>query len=88
MNWLKKAMKDSGGFWTDHISDNGQFIIAQGYDEWERTQGKPWGLFDCSNKDLWKILSYFSTADDAKAYAEILLEVSQTSIAVSAMEIA
>lgn len=67
MSWTKKSVRDSGGFWTDHMSDNGQFIIAQGYEEWERKQGRPWALFDCSKDSAWKILGYFTDLDEAKA---------------------
>jgi len=76
MNWNKKSVRDKGGFWTDHITDNGQFIIAQGYEEWERKQGRPWALFDCSKDSSWKILGYFNGLDDAKAKV-IALEINK-----------
>lgn len=66
--WIKKAVKDNGGFWTDHVSDTGKFIIAQGYNEWEKKQGKPWVLFDCTKDNSWKVLGYYVSVDEAKSY--------------------
>lgn len=72
MNWHSKSVKDRGGFWTDHLSETGQFIIAQGYDEWERTRGKPWTLFDCSKEVSWRNLGYFANITEAKKFVETL----------------
>ena len=83
MNWNKKSVRDSGGFWTDHMSDNGQFIIAQGYEEWHKMQGRPWGLFDCSKENAWKSLGYFPDVDSAKTFLVGFVEansVSQTAV--------
>lgn len=67
MSWIKKSVKDSGGFWTDHITENGQFLIAQGYEEWEKSQGRSWALFDCSKDSSWQILGYFTDLEEAKS---------------------
>ena len=69
MSWKKTSVKDNG-FWTDHYSEDGRLLIAQGHDEYERKEGRPYGLFDISNDKHWERLGFFPTLDDAKKAAE------------------
>jgi hypothetical protein len=64
-NLIKKSIKDKNGFWTDYYTEDNTFIIAQGYDEWERSKGRPWGLFKNISDHKWQVIGYYSSVEDA-----------------------
>jgi hypothetical protein len=75
MNWKTVSVKDRG-FWTDHLSEDGRFLVAQGFNELERKAGHPYCLFDISKENHWLVLGFYSSADEAKKAAPAsLLEV-------------
>ena len=81
MIWTKKSVKDEGGFWTDHLSEDGHFIVAQGYNEYERKLGKPWALFECKKESSWVTLGFFENPEEAKTYLDSLSSLSAESLA-------
>lgn len=69
MKWKSKSVSDRG-LWIDYYSEDGRLLIAQGYDEFERREGRPYGLFDISDDRHWKVLGFFRSLDEAKKAAE------------------
>lgn len=72
MNWKAVSVKDRG-FWTDHLSEDGRLLVAQGFNELERKAGRPYCLFDVSNEKRWLVLGFYSSADEAKKAAPVSL---------------
>jgi hypothetical protein len=66
MSWKTVSVRDRG-FWTDHHSEDGRYLIAQGWGEYERKQlGLPWAVFDISDDKRWITVGYYPTLDAAK----------------------
>lgn len=66
--WNKKSVVDNGGFWTDYLEEDKKLLIAQGYNEFEKKQGKPWALFDISKDNAWNLLGFFPSVEEAQKH--------------------
>ncbi len=64
-NLVKKSIKDTKGFWTDFYTEDGNYLIAQGYNELEKAEGKPWALIKIVSDTKWSTLGYFKTTAEA-----------------------
>ncbi len=81
MNWKKVSVKDKG-FWTDHHSEDGRFVVAQGHNEYERSAGRPFGLFDISDDKRWRTLGVFSTLEEATKAAEPNVQAQEIAVSL------
>lgn len=64
-NLIKKSIKDTKGFWTDYYTEDEKYLIAQGYNELEKAEGKPWALIKIISDTKWDTLGYFKSKDEA-----------------------
>lgn len=73
ITWMR-ARPD--GQWRDWASEDGQWICAEGMDEYERGRGKPWALLHIhaphASRTTYIKIDCFATLSAAKRAAEEL----------------
>jgi hypothetical protein len=66
MRWSRVRVVENELMWVDHVSGDGIWAIAQGHNEQEKREGKPWALL----YERKRAIAYFATVEEAKKYAE------------------
>ena len=68
MRWTRHRAEERGKNYTDHVSEDGRWKCAEGYDEAMRADGFPWSLLQRIGT-VYRFVRQFAELADAKAYA-------------------